>query len=367
MRKFLNKYFMKINKWKKLEKVIKDDYKNMTGIVVMKDNNILYENYFNGHMQDDSIHIASVTKSITSILIGIAIKQGYIKSVHQKLLEFFPDYVLKRGENTIQKITIQNLLTMTAPYKYKSEPYTKVYSSEDWTKSALDLLGGKGIIGDFKYSTVGMQVLSGLLVNATGKSILDFAAENLFEPLNITLPKSKTIKNKTEYLAFLNDTYSSGWIVDSKGVHTGGWGIALKSKDMAKIGQLYLNKGVWNNVELLSSKWIEDSTKVSSSWGELSYGYLWWILEDAYAAIGDGGNIIYVSPEKELVVAITSTFKARAKDTTEFIRKFILPLLYISIGDKINLSNFFPTIFKLRLLKSTTKRINHIFILIRSK
>ncbi|MBU5234170.1 hypothetical protein KQI01_03270, partial [Vibrio cholerae] len=79
---------------------------------------------------------------VISVLIGIAIDKGYIKNIEQKVLEFFPDYTVKRGEKTIQNITIKNLMTMTAPYKYKSEPYTKIYTSDDWVKATLDLLGG---------------------------------------------------------------------------------------------------------------------------------------------------------------------------------------------------------------------------------
>lgn len=172
-----------------------------------------YEGYFDGYTADDPIHIASVTKSVVSALIGIAIDKGYIKSVDQNVLEFFPDYTVKRGEKTIQNVTIKHMLTMTAPYKYKSEPYSKVYSSADWTNAALDLLGGKSGLGQFKYSTIGMQILSGILANATGQSVLDFATNNLFEPLEIKAPHPAIIHGKEAYFAFLKDRYVRGWVV----------------------------------------------------------------------------------------------------------------------------------------------------------
>ncbi|WP_251688737.1 serine hydrolase [Niallia circulans] len=125
------------------EDLIKNEYSNIAGIAIVKDESLIYEKYFDGYTKDDVLHIASVTKSIISILIGIALDKGYVKNIEQKILEFFPDYTIKRGEKTIQKVTLKNLLTMTAPFKYKSEPYTKVYSSDDWVKAALDLLGGK--------------------------------------------------------------------------------------------------------------------------------------------------------------------------------------------------------------------------------
>lgn len=296
----------------RLNTLIGEEYSNIAGVVVKRNNEIVFENYYNGYNQNDTIHVASVTKSIISALIGIAVDKGFIKSIEQNILDFFQGYEIKRGEKTIRKITIKDLLTMTAPYKFKYEPYTKVYSSNDWTKAVLDLIGGKGEIGEFKYTTVGLQILSGILKNATGQPITDFAAENLFKHLDIKTPKNVTIKDKDEHFAFLKNKYVSGWVVDPKGVNTAGWGLSVSTKDMAKIGQLYLNLGKWNDKQILSSKWIENSVKEHSKWGELSYGYLWWLIDGKnqgdYAAIGDGGNIIFVSPDKKIVIAISSQF-----------------------------------------------------------
>lgn len=308
------------------EDLIKNEYSNIAGITITKNENLVYEKYFDGYAKDDVLHVASVTKSVLSVLIGIAVDKDYIKNIEQKVLEFFPDYTIKRGEKTIQNVTIKNLLTMTAPFKYKSEPYTKVYSSDDWVKAALDLLGGKSNIGEFKYSTVGINVLSGILTNATGQSVIDFAKENLFKPLGIKVPNNTFIQNKEDYLSFIKDKYVTGWMADPRGVNTAGWGLTLTPRDMAKIGQLYLNGGVWNGKQILSSKWIEDSTKEKSRWGELSYGYLWWIVDDSYAALGDGGNVIFINPKQEMVVAIASRFMPRPKDRIELIRKQIIPL-----------------------------------------
>lgn len=312
------------------ESLIKTDYGNISGIVVMQGGEKVYEGYFDGYTADDTIHIASVTKSVVSALIGIAIDKGYIESVDQKVLDFFPDYTVKRGEKTIMNVTIKNILTMTAPYKYKSEPYTKVYTSDDWTKAALDLLGGKCGLGEFKYSTIGIQTLTGILVNATGQPVLDFATENLFEPLGIKAPHNASVHCKEEYFSFLKDRYVHGWVVDSKGTNTAGWGLTLRPRDMAKIGQLYLDGGSWNGKQFLSSKWIKDSTQEHSRWGELSYGYLWWIVNNkehgCYAALGDGGNAIFVNTKKKMVISIASRFMPRAKNRIELIEKYIVPL-----------------------------------------
>ncbi|MDX8366304.1 serine hydrolase [Cytobacillus sp. IB215665] len=317
---------MNNNSISNFEDLVKNDYSNIAGIAIAKNESLVYEKYFDGYTQEDVLHVASVTKSIISALIGIAIDKGYVNNIEEKVLTFFPDYTIKRGEKTIQNVTIKDLLTMTAPFKYKSEPYTKVYSSDDWVKAALDLLGGKSDVGEFKYTTVGINILSGILTIATGQSVLDFAEENLFKPLEIKVPNNVIIQNKEDYLAFLKDKYVTGWVADPKGVNSAGWGLTLTPRDMIKIGQLYLNGGVWNGKQIVSFKWIEDSTTEKSRWLDVPYGYLWWVVDDGYAALGDGGNVIFINPKKEMVVTIASCYMPRAKDRIELIRKHLMPL-----------------------------------------
>lgn len=314
-----------------MERIIGTDYTNMAGMVIRKDGEAVYENYFHGCTQASRIHVSSVTKSILSILFGIALDKGYIGSVSQKVLDFYPEYMVKRGEKTIQHITIKDMLTMTAPYKYKWNPYTKYFTSADWVKFSLDVLGGKGAIGEFRYAPiVGPDILAGILVKATGQSVFDFATENLFAPLGITVEKTIIFHNKEEQMAFYKATDRSVWVAGPTGVNAAGWGLTLSPVDMAKIGQLFLNGGVWEGTRMVSEKWIAESTSEQSRWKQrdLPYGYLWWAGMDGngYAAIGDGGNIIYVSPEKNMVVAIASVFYPRAKDRIEFIKEYVEPV-----------------------------------------
>lgn len=316
-----------------LEKIISNNYSNIAGMVVLKDSNTLYENYFNGCTANSRIHVYSVTKSIISILIGIAIDKGYIKSVNQKVLDFFLDYTVKKGETTIQNITLKNLLTMTAPYKYVIfAPYKKYFTSDDWVKFTLDLLGGRGKIGKFRYAPlIGPDILSGIIVKATGQSVLDFATKNLFSPLGIIVESNVVFHSKEEQLAFNKAKNISGWVADPNGVNTGGWGLTLSSRDMAKIGQLYLDNGIWDGKQIVSKRWIDESTKEHSRWEKLNlpYGYLWWLDSDkehGYAAMGDGGNIIYVNTKKKMVVSITSLFVPKAKDRIKLIKEYIEPI-----------------------------------------
>ena len=319
---------MKQEQIKRMEEAIAADYTNMVGMVIVKDREKVYENYYNGCTAESRIHVFSVTKSIVSVLIGIAIDKGLIKSIDDKVLDYFPDYIVKKGEKTLPEIRIKDILTMTVPYKYKFNPYTKYFTSMDWVKFSLDKMGGKGVIGEFRYAPIiGPDVLSGILVKATRQSVLDFAKENLFEPLDINIEKNITFHSKEEQMEFYKSTDMNGWVADPQGVNTAGWGLTISPVDMAKIGKLFLNKGKWNGEQIVSEKWVEESTTEHSRWKKMNlpYGYLWWIGgTGGYAAMGDGGNIIYVNPEKNLVVAITSLFYPRAKDRIEFIEKYIL-------------------------------------------
>lgn len=312
-----------------LNQRILQDYENTAGLIVVKDNKICYENYFNDADVNSSIHIYSVTKSIISICIGIAIDKGYITDINQKVLDYFPDYKIKKGEQTIQKVTLKNLLTMTAPYKYTYSPYTKHFSNVDWVKSSLDYLGGKKPIGDFRYTPIiGPDILSGILVNATGQSVFDFASENLFKPLGIKVEKCMMLKTKEEHIKFSKAKNISVWITDEQNVNTAGWGLTLTTRDMAKIGQLYLDDGIWEGQQIVSSRWVHECIREQSRWEkrELSYGYLWWVTPTGFVAMGDGGNIIYVNKVKKLVVVMTGYFKPRSKDRIELIEKYIEPL-----------------------------------------
>lgn len=316
-----------------LQKIIEKDYSNIAGMIIQKNGQVLYEDYFNQCTAASRIHVFSVTKSIVSILVGIAMDRGYIKSVEQKVLDFFPNYTIKKREKTIQNVTLENLLTMTAPYKYKFNPYTKYFTSNNWVTFSLDLLGGRGKIGEFRYAPlIGPDILSGILAETTGQSVLDFARENLFSPLGISVENNVTFDSKEEQLAFYKATNISGWVSDPMGINSAGWGLTLSPADMAKIGQLYLNGGVWNGKQIISTKWIEESTVEHSRWEKeaLAYGYLWWVVDEkehCCAAMGDGGNVIYVNRNQKIVIAIASLFEPRIKDRITFIKEYLEPAI----------------------------------------
>lgn len=132
----------------KIREIIGKEYANTLGIVVYKNGEKVIEEYFEGAHENESVHTFSIVKSIVAILVGIAIDKGYLEGVHQKVLDFFPEYKLKRNQEQLKDVTIEHFLTMTVPYKFKSEPWTKVCTSEDWGGKILEQVGGKEAIGE---------------------------------------------------------------------------------------------------------------------------------------------------------------------------------------------------------------------------
>ena len=310
---------------------------NICQIYAIKNGIPVYDDCWHEYKTTDAVNVMSVTKSVMALLTGIAIDKGYIGSVDQKVINFFPDYTVKRGEKTIDKVTLRHLLTMTAPYKYRSEPWKKVCTSDDWTKAALDLLGGRnGITGEFKYATLGIQILSGVIQNASGMRCIDFANKYLFAPLGIPAHTIHGASDKDDQFDFLMNKApkKNEWYSDPKDTVTSGWGLCLSAMDMAKTGVLILNSGEYDNKRIISTNWIEEMTApriaLGERFGNMHYGYLWYRpYQDKriVAAIGDGGNVIYVNIEKNVSIGVTGTFKPRVFDRIEFIEKNILPFI----------------------------------------
>ena len=306
---------------------------NICQIYALKNGKTVYEDSWHGYKTDDAVHVMSVTKGVMALLAGIAIDKGVIRSVDQKVLDFFPDYEVKRGEKTIYDVTVKHLLTMTAPYKYRSEPWKKVCTSEDWTKTTLDFLGGrKGITGEFKYATLGIQILAGIIENATGEKCLDFANKNLFVPLGLAprIPHGDSDKDDQLNYVMNKAPRKKEWYTDPKDRITAGWGLCASAHDLAVIGDMVLQggKGIVSQEYLLEM--LTPTQKLGEKFGFMEYGYLWYKPiegKEVYAALGDGGNVIYVNKEKDITVGVTGTFEPLIFDRVEFIENKVLPVI----------------------------------------
>ncbi len=310
---------------------------NICQIYAVMDGETVYDDCWYGFTTSDAMNVNSVTKGVMALLTGIALQKGCIKSINQKVMEFFPDYAVKRGEKTIYEVTIRHLLTMTAPYKGKSEPWKRVCTSEDWTLTILDYLGGrKGITGEFRYATLGIQILAGIIERATGEKCIEFANRNLFIPLGLPERILHGDSSKEDQFDFLmnKNPRKNEWYCDPQNTVTAGWGLCMSARDMAVIGMLVLNKGLHDGKRVVSEEYIQDMTgphlKLGEKFGNMNYGYLWYKPydgRDVFAAIGDSGNIIYVNEEKKASVGITGTFKPRIFDRVDFIERRVLPAI----------------------------------------
>ena len=222
-------------------------------------------------------------------------------------------------------------------YKCKGDPWSKVCASENWTITSLDFLGGrKGLTDEFNYQTVCLHILSGILYKATGMKTADYANANLFEPLEIQIRTNYTAETAEEHKQFTISKLPKGpvWFCDPDGLGTPGYGLCMSAGEMAKVGLLCLNKGKFNDRQIVSSEWIEEMTRPRPVEGNhfrgMQYGYLWWIIDvekKIYAAIGNSGNVIYINPERNTVISVASTFKPTVMDRVDFIQEYVEPIV----------------------------------------
>ena len=265
----------------------KGNESNICQIYAIKDNDVVLDDCWHGFKTEDAMNVNSVTKGVVALLAGVALDKGCIKSVDQKVMDFFPDYTVKRGEKTIYDVTIKHLLTMTAPYKGKSEPWKKVCTSQDFTIAILDYLGGRsGITGEFRYATLGIQILAGIIERATGEKCIDFANTNLFEPLGLPkrIPHGDSSK-EDQFDFFMNkNPRKYEWYSDPQGSVTAGWGLCMSAKDMAVIGALVSNYGQYDGTRIITEEYLKDMIaphlKLGERFGYMNYGYLWYKPND---------------------------------------------------------------------------------------
>ena len=263
-------------------------------VLIAKNGKLVFEKYFEGFYLNDLNSLQSCTKSIGSLLIGLAIDKGYIKSVDEKLIDFFPAYKVDVGEEW-NKVELKHLLSQSTGIDWKKDIHDKIYQiSNDVIETTFEQKFSHAPGKIFEYRNPQIDLLSGIIIKSSEISVQDFAEKYLFKPLNI-FKYSWTNFKKTNY------PLMSG-------------SLALSSRDMLKIGQLVLNEGKWNGEQVISKKWIDEATsfKIKSD-QTFDYGYLWWLGESknkpdlkVIFAMGGGGQFIIIVPKTNLVVAITA-------------------------------------------------------------
>ena len=296
-----------------IEQIGDGEHGDIHSFLIVKDNRLVVEEYFaknarkhgpflTGLFRDKVHHLASTTKTVTSTLVGIAIDQGFIKDVDEPSYKYLPAYISLFSENK-KRIRIRDMLTMTPGFEWRQSGVSddrndgmRMWGTEDVIRyvlqKPLEAEPGK----KFNY-TNGIPTVTGAIIkNAVGREVGEFAEQHLFRPLGIS-----------QYI----------WTSYPDGSFETDGGLALRSRDLAKIGQLFLNNGVWNGKRIISERWVLESTRErlrfgrSNRWG---YGYLWMRAESrignrairSYFVPGDGNQILAVFPEFAMVVVFTA-------------------------------------------------------------
>jgi CubicO group peptidase (beta-lactamase class C family) len=286
-------------------------------ITVVRNGLVVADAYFYPFQRGMKHSIHSCTKSIISLLVGIALDKGYIKDIHQSALSFFPHKTIANLDERKKAITIKNLLTMSSglkcrdSYRYGYVGYREMLNSQDWIQHVLDLPMETLPGHMFNYCNGVSHLLSGILQHTTNITTLEFAKQHLFTPLGIT---------------------DVEWQTSPQGIYTGWARMSLTPHDMAKIGWLSLNKGQWEGKQIVSKAWVRESTKGHME-GKLSdiyggtYGYQWWVDPAGYyMAIGFQGQFIFVIPEKNIITVFTSTLSSKEMPAPgRLLTKYILP------------------------------------------
>ncbi|HWW70963.1 MAG TPA: serine hydrolase [Duganella sp.] len=311
------------------------DFKQITSVVVAQHGKLLYEHYFDKEGADGLRNTRSVTKTVTGMLIGLAVERKLVRA-DTPVLPYFPElHPLAHADPRKDKITVEDFLTMSSLLECDDDNQIsrgneeRMYLVEDWSRFAADLPirgfpewqprpeqspHGRA----WSYCTAGVTLLGPLLERVTGQSVQDFAAANLFTPIGIDKVR---------------------WQYQPKGTAMTGGGLQLRSADLAKLGQLYLDGGRWGGKQVIPAAWVQRSIQPQAHAREgYDYGYLWWLQSfkvagravQSYGMAGSGGNKVFVLPELDAVVVITTTnFQIRDAHplSEKLLTNLILPVL----------------------------------------
>jgi len=275
---------------------------NLFSLLVVKNGNLIAERYFNGARMNDAFDTASVTKSITSALTGIALRDNLLTSVDQRMFEFFPEIAWQQLDNRKSSITIRHMLQMRSGYPW--EEFDGYLDRMLNTSERIDLLAEFPLVADpgskFGYSNLTAHLVGVITARAANESLRAFAERSLFDPLGISV---------------------ASWPTDADGYYFGSGATMFTVRDMARFGQLYLDAGAYGGMQLVPAEWVQDSfesysgttynTDILNAISQLEYGYLWWSgVSGSHRfnfAWGHGGQMICVIQDLNMVIVTTAT------------------------------------------------------------
>lgn len=281
----------------RVDELVARDFPTLVHLLIVRRGGIVFELSYQQGSATTPVNVKSVTKSVVSALVGLALHKGYLTSLDQRLAEFFPQLFSARADARKGEIRLVHLLTMRSGLRWSeqsAESLPALYASDDWARHALSLPMAHEPGDVFAYSTLDAHLLSAVLAQATQRKTLEFAVEELCEPLGIARPI---------------------WTSDPQGYPIGGSQLYLTPHEMAKFGYLYLRRGCWEGRQLLSEEYVAASTRtavrpIEEPFAPATYGYLWWVRRlGSYAsfyALGYGGQLVCVIPALDIVLVVTA-------------------------------------------------------------
>ena len=301
------------------------DHIDLHSIMILKHGEVLEERWMNGAAPDKPHTMWSVSKTFTSAACGLAISEGRL-SLTDKVIDFFPDKLPEEVSDNLAAMTVRDLLTMSCGHDAECS-VRKSGDNNDWVKAFLahPVLHTPGEY--FIYNSMGTFMVSAILQEVTGEKVVDYLDSRLWQPLGIEKPI---------------------WEENPAGINYGGWGLSLKTEDMAKMGQLLLQGGVWNDEQVLPADWVKEMSsyqvasapngtriekleeaglnKDNSEWVQ-GYGYQMWICsQDGFRADGANGQYIMVFQDKDAVLVLT-TDSNLYQPYMDLIYQYLVPVL----------------------------------------
>lgn len=302
------------------------DSMDIHSVMIVKDGQVIYS-HWQSQGADSVPHVLhSVSKTFTATAVGLAISEGKM-ALTDKVVSFFPDRLPKEQSDNLKAMTVRDLLTMSCGHDVEPSFRNAKDGEQDWVTAFLahPVVHEPGTF--YLYNSLGTYMLSAIVQQVTGEKIVDYLTPRLFEPLHIDKPK---------------------WEESPQGINCGGWGLWLKTEDLAKMGQLLLQKGEWNGQQLIPAEWVAEMskkqvesinpgtrmeeaegkgmTKETSDWMQ-GYGYqMWRCRPGCFRADGARGQYIIVVPDKNAVIAITSDVED-LQGELNLVWERILPIL----------------------------------------
>lgn len=316
---------------------------NIHSIVIVKNDKLVFEKYFEGYLysnnppgsngefiqydRETDHFLASVSKSVTSVIFGAALRAGFIENVDALLVDVLPEYEqVLIGEKA--DITLKHLLCMSSglhwdewsiPYDDPANDVAALFNEDDPIEYILSKQMTNSPGDEFHYNSGGTNVLGAVIEKETGMSLLNFGNEYLFDPLNMQ---------------------GGLWELMAGGYYFASGGIYLRPRELTKIGYLFLNEGSWDNTQIITEEWISESTSAHIQTDDLipqsdSYGYQWWIMDffannqtyECFFAAGWGDQYMFIFPDQEMIITINSGNYTGAMNMSifNFVENHILP------------------------------------------